>query len=152
MMKLTRSKPSTLALVKLICRALDAKKAEDLRVLDVSAQSSITDFLVLANGTSEPHLRALRIELEKVLDAAKVRIVGIDTERGSGWLVVDAFDAMVHIFLPAMRAHYRLENLWKDATELSVPKLLVDAAPKKRSAAKAAAARGGSGRTRAKQA
>jgi ribosome-associated protein len=152
MMKLTRSKSSTHALVKLICRALDAKKAEDLRVLDVSAQSSITDFLVLASGTSEPHLRALRIELEKVLDAAKVRIVGIDTERGSGWLVVDAFDAMVHIFSPEMRAHYRLENLWKDATELSVPKLLADAAPKKRVATKAAAARGGPGRTRAKQA
>ena len=151
-MKLTRSKSSPLVLVKLICRALDAKKAEDLRVLDVSAQSSITDFLVLANGTSEPHLRALRIELEKVLDAAKMRIVGIDTERGSGWLVVDAFDAMVHIFSPAMRAHYRLENLWKDATELSVPKLLADAAPKKRVAAKGAAARGGPGRTRAKQA
>ena len=151
-MKLTRSKPSTLALVKLICRALDAKKAEDLRVLDVSAQSSITDFLVLANGTSEPHLRALRVELEKVLDAAKVRIVGIDTDRGSGWLVVDAFEAMVHIFTPAMRAHYRLENLWKDATELSVPKLLADAAPKKRGAAKATAARGTSRRTRVKQA
>jgi len=148
MMKLTRSKPSTLALVQLICRALDAKKAEDLRVLDVSAQSSITDFLVVATGTSEPHLRALRIELEKVLDTAKVRIVGIDTDRGSGWLVVDAFEAMVHIFSPAMRAHYRLENLWKDATELSVPKLLAETAPKKRSVAKGAATRGGPKRTR----
>ena len=152
MMTLTRSKPSTLALVKLVCRALDAKKAEDLRVLDVSAQSSITDFLILANGTSEPHLRALRVELEKVLDAAKARIVGIDTDRGSGWLVVDAFEAMVHIFTPAMRAHYRLENLWKDATELSVPKLLADAAPKKRAAVKGATARGLSRRPRTKQA
>jgi ribosome-associated protein len=152
MMKPTHSQPSTLALVKLICRALDAKKAEDLRVLDVSAQSSITDFLVLASGTSEPHLRALRVELEKVLDAAKVRIVGIDTDQGSGWLVVDAFDAMVHIFTPAMRAHYRLENLWKDATELSVPKLLAVATPKSRGAVRSKAARGKPGRRRAKQA
>jgi ribosome-associated protein len=152
MMKPTRSKPSTLALVKLLCRALDAKKAEDLRVLDVSAQSSITDFLVLANGTSEPHLRALRVELEKVLDAAKVRIVGIDTDRGSGWLVVDAFEAMVHIFTPAMRAHYRLENLWKDATELSVPELLDVAAPKKRGAVRRTAARDTPKRPRAKRA
>jgi ribosome-associated protein len=151
MMKLTRSKPSTLALVKLVCRALDAKKAEDIRVLDVSAQSSITDFLVVANGTSEPHLRALRVELEKVLDAAKVRIVGIDTDQGSGWLVVDAFDAMVHIFSPAMRAHYRLENLWKDATELSVPKLLADAAPKKSGAGKTTATRNAARRPRAKR-
>ena len=51
---------STSELLKICCRALDAKKAEDLRVLDVSAQSSITDFLVLATGTSQPHLRALR--------------------------------------------------------------------------------------------
>jgi ribosome-associated protein len=151
MMKLTRSKPSTLALVKLVCRALDAKKAEDIRVLDVSAQSSITDFLVVANGTSEPHLRALRVELEKVLDAAKIRIVGIDTDQGSGWLVVDAFDAMVHIFSPAMRAHYRLENLWKDATELSVPKLLADAAPKKSGAGKTTATRNAARRPRAKR-
>jgi ribosome-associated protein len=150
MMKSTRSKPSSLALVKLVCRALDAKKAEDLRVLDVSAQSSITDFLVLASGTSDPHLRALRVELEKVLDAAKVRIVGIDTDQGSGWLVVDAFDAMVHIFTPAMRAHYRLENLWKDATELSVPKLLADEAPKKRPAGGTTVPRRKAVRSRAK--
>jgi len=151
MMTSTRSKPSTLALVKLVCRALDAKKAEDLRVLDVSVQSSITDFLILANGTSEPHLRALRVELEKVLDAAKVRIVGIDTDRDSGWLVVDAFEVMVHIFTPAMRDHYRLENLWKDAAELSVPRLLAETAPKKRGAAPSRVARGTSRRPRARQ-
>ena len=51
-------KSNALLLVKLCCKALDEKKAEDLQVLDVSAQSSITDYLVLATGTSEPHLRA----------------------------------------------------------------------------------------------
>jgi len=68
---------NALALVKLCCRALDEKKAVDLRVLDVSAQSSITDFLVLATGTSEPHLRALRVELEKAIDASANRIIGM---------------------------------------------------------------------------
>jgi hypothetical protein len=51
-----------------------------------------------------------------------------------------------------MRAHYRLENLWKDATELSVPKLLAVAAPKKRGVVRSTAARGTPGRLRAKQA
>ena len=50
-------------LLKLVVQALDAKKAEALCVLDVSQQSSITDYLILANGNSEPHLRALRVEL-----------------------------------------------------------------------------------------
>jgi ribosome-associated protein len=132
------SRPDSLALVKLCCRALEDKKAGDLRVLDVHEQSSITDYLVVATGTSDPHLRALRVELEKVIDAAGTRILGMDAARESGWLVIDAFDVMFHIFLPDQRQKYGLENLWKDATELPVAKLL--AAPKKAVAKKKAVA------------
>jgi len=114
----------TLKLLKLIVQALDAKKAEDLRVLDVSEQSSITDYLVLANGNSDPHLRALRVELEKVIDAEKVRILGMDTSKESGWIVVDAFDVMIHLFTPENRDKYRMELLWKDASLLPLSKLL----------------------------
>jgi len=120
--------PAALELVKLCCRTLDDKKAGELAVLDVGAQSSITDYLVLATATSEPHLRALRMELEKVLDAAKVRIVGMDLNQESGWMVIDAFDVMIHLFLPEMRERYGLERLWRDATEVSVAKLLAPAA------------------------
>jgi ribosome-associated protein len=123
-------KSSALDLVKLCCRVLDERKAGDLKVLDVAAQSSITDFLVLATATSEAHLRSLRVELEKVLDAAKTHIVGMENIQESGWLVVDAFDVMIHLFLPAMRDRYGLERLWSDATEVSVVKLL--AMPKRR--------------------
>lgn len=111
-------------LLKLIVTALDAKKVEDLRVLDVSKLSSITDYLVLATGGSEPHLRALRIELERVLDAEKAKILAVDTTKGSGWTVVDAFEIMIHIFTPENRDKYRMELLWRDATEISVAKLL----------------------------
>lgn len=118
------NKSNALELVKLCCRALDEKKAVDLRVLDVSAQSSITDFLVLATGTSEPHLRALRVELEKAIDASANRIIGMETAQESGWIVVDVFDVMVHLFTAEARGKYGLENLWKDAVVVSVPKLL----------------------------
>ncbi len=120
----SRKADPTLQLLKSVVLALDTKKAEDLRVLDVSKQSSITDYLVLANGNSEPHLRALRIELEKVLDAQKVRILGMDTAKGSGWMVIDAFEMMVHLFTSENRDKYRMELLWKDATELPLAKLL----------------------------
>ncbi len=111
-------------LLKLVVQTLDGKKAEDLQVLDVRAQSSITDFLVLATGTSEPHLRALRIELEKALDGARVPIIGVENTQGSGWTVFDAFEIMVHLFTTENRAKYRLELLWKDAEEISVEALL----------------------------
>ncbi|GAB1490056.1 hypothetical protein MASR2M8_25130 [Opitutaceae bacterium] len=112
-----------------IVQALDEKKAEDLRVLRVSAQSSITDYLVLATGTSEPHLRALRVELEKVLDGDKVRIAGMDSSEGSGWIVVDAYQIMIHLFTPEKREAYRLEQLWNDAEDIRIPTLLGVAEP-----------------------
>ena len=128
----TNDKDSDFSLLCDVVRALDAKKSADLRVLKVSEQSSITDYLVLATGTSEPHLRALRVELEKVLDARHARIAGMDTgEQGSGWIVVDAYQIMIHLFTAEKRSAYGLENLWKDAVDLPVDELLApSAAPK----------------------
>jgi ribosome-associated protein len=115
---------NSVKLLKLIVAALDEKKAEELRVLDVSKLSNITDYLVLATGNSEPHLRALRIELERVLDEQKAKILGVDTTKGSGWTVVDAFEVMIHLFTPVNRDKYRMELLWKDAVELPLKKLV----------------------------
>ena len=117
-------KSAALELAKLCCRVLDGKKADGLTVLDVSEQSSITDFLVLATATSAPHLRALRIELEKALDADRVHLVGMESAQESGWMVIDAFDVMVHLFLAEARERYALERLWRDAKEVSVAKIL----------------------------
>ncbi len=117
-------KSTTFDLVKLCCRVLDEKKAGDLVVLDVSEQSSITDYLILATATSEPHLRALRVELEKAIDAHKVHLVGTETAQDSGWTVIDAFDVMIHLFLAAAREHYGLERLWRDAAEVPLAKVI----------------------------
>jgi ribosome-associated protein len=143
-------RPASRDLLKLCCRALMEKKAGDLRVLDVGAESSITDYLVLATATSEPHLRALRGELEFALKSAHTRLVGLEAAEQSGWTVVDAFDVIVHLFLPAQREHYGLESLWKDAVPVSVGALLdlvppvpvvPKAAPPRRATGKKAAPR-----------
>jgi ribosome-associated protein len=121
-------------LVQAVCRALLEKKADDLKVLDVSDHSSITDYLVVATVTSEPHLRALRIELDRVMKETGTRVVGRDAAEESGWTVVDAFDVMVHLFTAEKRALFGLEQLWADAEEVSVAKLLAPArkpAPRK---------------------
>ncbi|WP_068628129.1 ribosome silencing factor [Cephaloticoccus primus] len=128
-----KNESPTLTLVKTICRALDAKKAEALRVSDVRAHSSITDYIIVATGTADTHLRALRVELEKVLDAAGARILGMDGQRESGWLVVDAFDVMIHLFLGETRQHYRLEQLWQDAPQLDLGELLAEPKPSRTS-------------------
>jgi ribosome-associated protein len=102
-------------LLKLCTDVLEERKAEDLLVLDVREQSSITDFFIIATATSDPHMRAMRNELDLALKAGKIHLVGVDAEAGSGWAVIDAFDVMVHLFTSENRSHYRLESLWKDA-------------------------------------
>ena len=118
------SEKPTNRLLQLLVQALDEKKAENLRVFNVSKLSSVTDYLVLATVVAEPHLRSLRVELEKVIDAERAKIMGIETSTGSGWTVVDAFDVMVHLFTKENRDKYRLEQLWKDAHEVDIRKLL----------------------------
>ena len=125
---LRKTTDKSLPLLRLVVRSLDDKKAEDVRVLDVRKQSSITDYLVLATGTSEPHLRALRIELEKTIDGAGEPIIGMESTQGSGWAVFDAFDIMIHLFTEENRAKYRLELLWKDAVDVPIAGLLVEPA------------------------
>jgi ribosome-associated protein len=92
--------------------ALEEKKAEAIRTLDVRGKSSLADFLLIATGNSDTHLRALRIAVEKELDAMHAIIVGRETQPDSGWCVVDAFDVIVHLFRRDQRDTYDLEKLW----------------------------------------
>ncbi len=128
----TSTPDSIFTLVQQMVRALADKKAGDLRVLKVSGKSTITDYLVLATGTSDPHLRALRIEVERVLDAVKHPICGMEVGGyGSGWTVVDAYQIMAHIFTPEQRGNYALERLWKDAETINIAKLIEEPKPVK---------------------
>lgn len=129
----------TTAILRALVAALEDKKAEQLKVMNVGGLSDITDYLVLATGNSEPHLRALRIEAEKVFDAAKLPIAG--TEQGgygSGWTVMDAYQIMVHFFTAEQRENYALDKLWKDAAEIDLKTMAAKvAAPAKSKAPKA---------------
>jgi ribosome-associated protein len=127
----------TITLLRTLITALEDKKAEKLKLLHVGGVSDITDYLVLATGNSEPHLRALRIEAEKVLDAAKMKIAGMDSGGfNSGWTVVDAYQIMVHFFTAEQRENYSLEKLWKDAAEVDLKTFSTKSAASKAKAPK----------------
>jgi ribosome-associated protein len=116
-------------LLKICCRALNDKKAEELLVLDVQEVSSITNFLIIATGNSETHLKALRGEIDKTLKENEVLLLGTESEPGSGWAVIDAFDVMLHLFLSETRDLYRLESLWKDAKTVDLNLFLDEGKP-----------------------
>ena len=104
----------------LLCRELaDTKKAENIIVLDLHEISSITDYFVIASGTSEPHLRAISDEInEKLREDHQIRPRAVDGTLQGGWLVLDFFDVIVHLMRNDVREHYNLEGLWGDAPQL----------------------------------
>ena len=116
----SKNSQNTLDEIRCAIEALEDKKAENIRVLNVSEKSSITDYLVIATGTSDPHIKAMKGALDQALKAAGVKLIGEDREIGSGWIVVDAFDFMVHLQTAEMRDFYRLDQLWRDADEVEL--------------------------------
>ena len=101
------------------CEALLDKKAEDLKLLYFGDKSSLTDCFVIATGTSDPHLKALRNNLESTLKKNDIEILSRDRFQPSGWLVLDAIDFVVHLFSKEQHENYALEHLWKDADYLN---------------------------------
>ena len=96
-----------------IRKALEDKKAEGVAVYDVRGRSSITDTAVVASATSAPHLRALSVAVQRAVRDACGEGARISGDAESAWIVLDYFDAMVHLFLPAARAYYDIEALWR---------------------------------------
>ena len=107
-----------------VVKALDDKKAESIRVLELGQLSSVADYMIIATGNSDPHLRALRIEVERALDDAGSPARGTESQKESGWTVVDGFDVVVHVFRQDVRENYSMESLWRDGLDLSVKDLL----------------------------
>src|SRR5437763_3964931 len=104
----------------LVCRDLaDNRKAENIVVLDVHEISSITDYFVIASGTSEPHLRAIADEItQKLREEHELRPKAIDGQTPTPWRVLDYFDVIVHVMRDEVREKYDLESLWGDATRV----------------------------------
>jgi ribosome-associated protein len=99
-------------LAQLVVDALVDLKAHAVEVLDVSGMTSITDYMIIASGTSDRHIKALS---DRVVEAAKeagVMPVGVEGESTRDWILVDLGDVVVHVMLPNTRSFYNLEKLW----------------------------------------
>ena len=103
-----------------LCRDFaDNKKAENIVILDVRDLSSVTDYFVIASGTSEPHLRAIVEEITDGLrDKHDLRPLRKDGSMQGAWVVLDFFDVIVHVMRTDARERYDLEGLWGDAARV----------------------------------
>ncbi len=96
----------------LVIDALDDIKGRDIVRLDVRDMTTVTDYMIVASGTSNRHVKAL---VDNVMEKARqsgVRPIGVEGEAGGEWILLDLQDALVHVMLPKVREFYNLEKLW----------------------------------------
>jgi ribosome-associated protein len=104
-------------LVKVAVAALEDMKGQDITTIDVRGKTSVTDFMVIASGTSSRHVKSMANEvLEKVKEQG-VRPLGNEGLDGGEWALLDLGDVVVHVMQVATRQFYDLERLWQGAEQ-----------------------------------
>ena len=99
-------------LVDLVTHALEDMKGQQIRVLDVRGKTPLTDFMVIASGTSNRHVKSLADSVAVKAKEAGVQPLGMEGQDGQEWVLVDLNDVIVHVMLPKVRDFYNLEKLW----------------------------------------
>ncbi len=96
----------------LVVAVLDDNKAQEIVKLDVRELTSVTDYMIVASGTSNRHVRALIEHVTEKAREAGRRPIGVEGEDGGEWVLLDLDDTLVHVMLPKVRDFYNLEKLW----------------------------------------
>lgn len=110
----------------LIAKALDEKKAGDLKVLKTADITTLADYFVIATATSNTQIKALAEGCEKAMDALGEPPHHVEGHRGGVWVLMDYSSVIVHIFMEEAREFYDLERLWGDAEEVDLSSILVE--------------------------
>ena len=104
-------------------KALDDKKARDIKVLATAEQTVLADYFVICNGTSSTHIKALVDAVDKALSEAGEPPVRREGLRSDIWILMDFGSVIVHVYTDEARKFYNLERLWSDSEEVSLSSL-----------------------------
>ncbi|MDY2700501.1 MAG: ribosome silencing factor [Suilimivivens sp.] len=101
-------------MAKMAIEALEDKKAEDIRVIDISQVSVLADYFIIANGSNRSQIQALSDSVEEKLGRAGYPVKQMEGYETANWVLLDFGDIMVHIFDHENRIFYDLERIWRD--------------------------------------
>ncbi len=104
------------ALLQLVEKTLDDNKAENIVTIDLKGKTSIANYMVIASGTSNRHVAALADKVKYELKQQGYT-ASSEGEEKANWVLIDAFDVIVHIFCPEVREFYNLEKMWNSVAE-----------------------------------
>lgn len=104
-----------------IAKILDEKKARDLKVLRIDDLTIVTDYFVIATGTSNTQVKSLADEVEfKLNEQFGIKPTRIEGYESQSWILIDYDTVIVHVFTPDARDYYNLDKLWADGEEIAI--------------------------------
>ncbi len=104
-------------IVEIVTKTLDDNKAEDVVVMDLKGKTSIASYMVIASGTSQRHVASLAEKVQENLKKAGYKSTVEGAEKAD-WVLIDAFDVIVHLFKPEVRDFYSIEKMWSSVAEI----------------------------------
>ena len=107
-------------MIAIAVMALDDKKGKDIKVLYTADQTTLADYFIICNGTSNTQVRALAEAVEEAMSKAGEEPHHIEGHRGGQWTLLDYSAVVVHVFTEEGREFYGLERLWSDAQPVDV--------------------------------
>ena len=110
-------------IVKKAYDALNDKKGEDIKIIEIGNLSTVADYFIIANGSNAPHVESLVDNVEEELLKEKIHAERIEGVKSSGWILMDYNDVVVHVFSKEDRLFYDLERIWRDGKEVDVESL-----------------------------
>ena len=110
-------------IAKLAITALEDKKAEDIKVIDISEVSVIADYFIIANGTNRSQIQTLSDHVEEILGKAGVPLRQVEGYDNANWVLLDFHDVIIHIFDKENRLFYDLERIWRDGKTIEASEL-----------------------------
>lgn len=115
---------NTLELTKQIVKTLDAKKADQIEVIEIGDLTIISDYFVIASTKNTTHVKALADEVEFVLKEQGIMPDRVEGYQHANWIILDYREVVVHVFYEETRNFYHLEKLWGDGKRIDVETLL----------------------------
>jgi len=109
---------NSLAIAKMAAAAAEDKKAKDTVILNLNKLTLIADYFVITSGDSEPQLKAISNFIMRKLKENKIRLLHYEGKPGTGWILLDYGDVIVHIFSREKRNFYDLEYIWQEAKKI----------------------------------
>ncbi len=117
---LAASRGSTQTIAQLAATSCVENKASNVVVLDLAPVTDMTDYFVIASGTSDTHVRSTAEHVIEAMRKAGHAVYHVEGLQQGRWVLLDFVDVVVHVFHPTLRSFYQLERLWSDAPEIRV--------------------------------